>query len=197
MKKRVAVLLLVLLLWGCSGDPGPKVEMDERKPAETGISPSPSPAYAIESPEIQDLPTAESELKQGDSSDTEENVCQRVINAWSSAGYLDDMAPYSPVDLLDMYGIDPDQCSYAEGYGDADGYTMEAVIIEADEETAAMMEELLLTHLDRVREQFRSYDPVALALAEKAVMLRENGIVLMIVSPDAQSMLGLYREQAD
>ena len=197
MKKSVAIIMLTLLLWGCSDNPASKVGVNELKPAVTGIACSPSSAYVEELPQAKELPTVVPELIRSEAAGAEESLCNRVVDAWTSAGYLEDMIPYSEVDLLDMYGVDSNQCIFVEGYGDSDGYTKEAVIIEADEKNAAMMEDLLVTHLDRVRDQFRSYDPAALALVEKAVMLRENGIVLMIVSPDAQSMLGLYREFTD
>ena len=102
------------------------------------------------------------------------------------------MAPYSDVDLLDLYGIDVSECVSGAGYADAVSYVKEAVVIEADEATAAQIEQLLADHLKAVRAQFESYDPEAYALAEKAVLERRDGVVLMIVSPDAEAMKSLF-----
>ena len=38
------------------------------------------------------------------------DFAERVADAWKSAGYLDDMTPYSEDDLLDYYGIDLSAC---------------------------------------------------------------------------------------
>ena len=65
-------------------------------------------------------------------------------------------------------------------------------MIEADETTAKEIEALLGDHLDSVKRQFESYDPDAYALAEKAVLVREGGVVLMIVSPDAEAMKTVF-----
>ena len=58
-------------------------------------------------------------------------------------------------------------------------------------------EALLQAHLDSVKAQFRGYDPEALALAEKAVFLREGDLLLFIIAPQAEDMLAVYRTLAD
>lgn len=118
---------------------------------------------------------------------------QRAADAWNKAGYLDDMARYSDEDLLDYYGIDVAACKCAAGYRDADGYTNEAVVVVADEAAAKEIETLLSEHIASVKETFRSYDPEAYRIAEKAILERDGGLVVMIVSPDAQAMLETLR----
>ncbi|MBR0507819.1 MAG: DUF4358 domain-containing protein [Clostridia bacterium] len=118
---------------------------------------------------------------------------QRVIDAWKAAGYLENMAPYSEADLLDYYGIDLSTVKSGAGYADAAGYTLEALVIEADGETADEIEALLSEHLESLKAQFRSYDPDALKLAENAVFERDGGVIVLIVSPDAQAMLKTLR----
>lgn len=118
---------------------------------------------------------------------------QRVADAWTEKGFLSEMAPYSDEDLLDFYGIDTAACICAKGFFDATGYTTEAVVAAADEATAKEIESLLSEHLESVKASFRDYDPEALKIAEAAVLLREGGTVLLIVSPDAQAMLDVFR----
>ncbi len=121
---------------------------------------------------------------------------ERVADAWSAAGYLDEMAPYSDGDLLDYYGIDVTACKCAAGYCDAVGYTNEAVVAVADEAIAAEIETLLTDHVAAMKETFRSYDPDAYRIAENAVLLRDGGLVVMIISPNAQAMLETLRNIA-
>lgn len=122
-----------------------------------------------------------------------EDFAQRVVDAWKTAGYLDAMAPYSDMDLLDYYGIDLALCRCGAGYADAAGYTTEAVVVVADGAAADEIETLLSDHVTAMKEVFRSYDPEAYQIVENAVMLREDSLIVMIISPDAQAMLETLR----
>ena len=105
-------------------------------------------------------------------------------------------AMQEPVQLtaaLELYGIDLSRCISGAGYADAVGYTNEALVLEANGETAKELESLLDEHLKTMENQFRSYDPEALKIVESAILLREGGVVLMIVSPDAEEMLEAFR----
>lgn len=121
------------------------------------------------------------------------DFAERVADAWKSAGYLDDMTPYSEDDLLDYYGIDLSACKCGVGFADAVGYTTEAIVVVAPEETANEIGTLLAGHVEDMKEVFRSYDPDAYKIMENAVLLREGELVVLIVSPDAQAMLETFR----
>lgn len=121
------------------------------------------------------------------------DYAQRVADAWRAAGYLDDMAADSDTDLLDSYGIDLSVCRCGKGFADAVGYTKEAVVTVADEATAKEIETLLSDHIEAMKNAFRTYDPEAYRIAENAVLLRDGGMVVMIISPDAQAMLETLR----
>lgn len=121
---------------------------------------------------------------------------QRVAEAWDAAGYLQDMARYSDEDLLDYYGIDLSVCRGGVGFADAVGYTTEAIVIVADEAPAMEIMQLLTEHLSAMKESFRSYDPEALKIVEQAVLEWDGGVIVMIVSPDAQAMLETLRNVA-
>ena len=120
----------------------------------------------------------------------------RVETAWKEKGYLDDMARFTDEDLLDYYGIDLSACKGGIGYVDALGYTTEAIVIVADEVTAKEIETLLREHLTSQKETFKSYDPDALKIVENAILERDGGLVVMIVSPDAQAMRETMRNVA-
>ena len=124
------------------------------------------------------------------------DYAQRVAETWEKKGYLDDMARYSDVDLLDYYGIDLSLCKCGVGFSDAVGYTTEAVVVVADGAAADEIESLLSEHVASMKEVFRSYDPEAYKIMENAVMLREGELIVMIVSPDAQAMLDTLRTVA-
>lgn len=117
----------------------------------------------------------------------------RVETAWKEKGYLDDMARFTDEDLLDYYGIDLSACKGGIGYVDALGYTTEAIIVNADEAMAKEIEMMLADHLASAKETFKSYDPDALKIVENAVLERDGGLVVMIVSPDAHAMLETLR----
>ncbi len=116
-----------------------------------------------------------------------------VADAWKNAGYLDDMTPYSEDELLDYYGIDLSACTCGKGFADAVGYTTEAIVVVAPEETANEIGTLLAGHVEDMKEVFRSYDPDAFKIMENAVLVREGELVVLIVSPDAQAMLDTLR----
>lgn len=103
------------------------------------------------------------------------------------------MARFADEDLFDYYGIDLAACKGGIGYVDAMGYTTEAIVIVADEAIAKEIETLLSNHLAFQKETFKSYDPDALKIVENAVLERDGGMLVMIVSPNAQAMLETLR----
>ena len=169
MKRYWMVLLAAILLIGCA-----------------------APAAAPKTPAVQQTAAA-AEATAAEETPEPASLAETAAAAWREAGYLADMARYSDADLLDLYGIDTAECRSAAGYADAVGYTNEVVIVETDETTAAEIESLLREHLTAMENQFRSYDPEAQKLVEAAVLIRDGGMVLMIVSPDAEAMRDLLQ----
>ncbi len=191
MKKWIIICWSLLLLVGCTAAPVPEVQLDPRAQATSAPTEpvtTPEPALETAVPEETEAP-----LPEETEVPSEATLSDRVAAAWEDAGYLSDLVQYSDMDLLDLYGIDLTACKSGIGFADAVGYTNEALVIEAEETMAAEIESLLKTHLETVKNQFRSYDPEALKLAEDAVLLRDGGVVVMIVSPLAEEMLAAYR----
>jgi hypothetical protein len=196
MKRLIVTAVLTALLCACAGGAKePIIEIDMR--AQN------TPRAVQETPDAIETHTQEpTEAPQVSATDTPtdapegtaaESYAQRVIDAWREAGLLENYAPYAQGDLLDLYGIDLNTCIGGAGFAEAAGYTNEIVLVETDEATAADILSLLEDHVDMLKAQFRSYDAAAYATVEKAVLLRENGVVLLIVSPDAEALLNVFR----
>lgn len=190
MKRFFVIFLIAALLCACTGTPAePVVETDTRAQTTPEIETDLIESKPTEAPSVETQPT---EAPEQPTEAPAQTFVQQVVNAWTSQGLLEGMAPYSDADLLDLYGIDLSACVGGAGYAEIVGYVKEAVIVEADEATAAEIEQLLTQHVAAVKEQFRSYDPDAYALAEKAVLVRSGGVVLMIISPDAEAMKAAF-----
>ena len=116
-----------------------------------------------------------------------------LVARWNGEALLEGMYPMAAEDALDLYGIDFAACLGGAAFGDADGYTNEAVVVQAEGTVLDEAEALLQDHLETVKAQFRGYDPEALALAEKAVLVREGDMLLFVISPNADAMLAAFR----
>lgn len=173
MKRIVVFCIAALALLGCAG----KEEAAPAVPAPSLEAPAPA-ASALESTPAEALP--------------EGTLGEALIAAWDARNLLEGLYEMAPEDALDYYGIDLSRCRYGAIYMDAEGYTNEAVVLEGDKAVLDEAEGLLREHLDAVKAQFRGYDPAALALAEKAVFLREGDVLLFIVSPHAEEMWAVY-----
>ena len=192
MKKIIAVLCIGILLLSCAPSPtaAPTVKKDTRMETNPTAEPQNTGNAATAAAEVPTSPEASvvADTPVEAEPSAAASYAETVIAAWETAGYLNDMAPYNEADLFDFYGIDVSLCKSAAGYSDAVGYTIEAVVVDADEATAEEIETLLSSHLAMMENQFRSYDPDALKLVEAAVLIRDGGRVVMIVSPDAEAM---------
>ena len=188
----------LLLLMGCGGkaDAAPQVQLDDRAqatgapaadgPEETAApaEPTAAPAEAA-APESTGAPAAPAPAQEG--------PVETLVARWNGEALLEGMYPMATEDALDLYGIDFAACLGGAAFGDADGYTNEAVVVQAEGAVLDEAEALLQDHLETVKAQFRGYDPEALALAEKAVLVREGDMLLFIISPNADAMLAAFR----
>ena len=197
MKRIIVFCIALLLLMGCGGkaDAAPQVQLDDRAqataaPAADGLEETASPAEptaapAEAAPESADAPAAPAPAQEG--------PVDALVARWNGEALLEGMYPMAAEDALDLYGIDFAACLGGAAFGDADGYTNEAVVIQAEGTVLDEAEALLQDHLETVKAQFRGYDPEALALAEKAVLVREGDMLLFVISPNADAMLAAFR----
>ena len=200
MKRIIVFCIALLLLAGCGGkEPAaPQVQMDQRASATA------APAAATAAPETVAIVTAATEApaetaptaEPAPANSAESDFVDSLVVQWMTDGLMEDMYPLTAEDALDYYGIDFSACKAAMAFGDAVGYVNEAVIVAAEGSVLDEAEAMLKDHLNAVKNQFRGYDADALALAEKAVLIREGNMVLFIISPNAEAMLAVYRNLA-
>ena len=197
MKRIIVFCIALLLLMGCGGktDAAPQVQLDDRVqatgapaadgPEETAAPAEPTDAPVDGAPESADAPAAPAPAQEG--------PVDTLVARWNGEALLEGMYPMAAEDALDLYGIDFAACLGGAAFGDADGYTNEAVVVQAEGTVLDEAEALLQDHLETVKAQFRGYDPEALALAEKAVLVREGDMLLFVISPNADAMLAAFR----
>ena len=200
MKRIIVFCIALLLLAGCGGkEPAaPQVQMDQRASATA------APAAATAAPETVAIVPAATEApaetaptaEPAPANSAESDFVDSLVVQWMTDGLMDDMYPMTAEDALDYYGIDFSACKAAMAFGDAVGYVNEAVIVAAEGSVLDEAEAMLKDHLNAVKNQFRGYDAEALALAEKAVLIREGNMVLFIISPNAEAMVAVYRNLA-
>ena len=200
MKRIIVFCIALLLLVGCGGkEPAaPQVQMDQRASATA------APAAATAAPETVAIVTAATEApaesaptaEPAPANSAESDFVDSLVVQWMTDGLMEDMYPLTAEDALDYYGIDFSACKAAMAFGDAVGYVNEAVIVAAEGPVLDEAEAMLKDHLTAVKNQFRGYDADALALAEKAVLIREGNMVLFIISPNAEAMLAVHRNLA-
>lgn len=208
MKRIIVFCIALLLLVGCGGKEAaaPQVQMDAR--AQTAAAPAAQTAAPVtetaapQSVSIASAATAEPAkpaepvITAGPAptdAPAQEALADKLLAQWQAAGLTEDMFPLAAADVFDYYGIDLSVCRSGVALGDAVGYANEAVFVEADKAILDQVEAMLQDHLTAVKAQYRGYDAEALALAEKAVLVREGDVVLFIVSPNAEEMLSAFR----
>lgn len=117
----------------------------------------------------------------------------------SMAEHLPEAEPFDAESVFNAYGVEPASCkqevviSYYDGSCTAELWMIEAV----DEEAAANIKTLAETRLESLGSQFRSYDPAAYALVQEAKLLMHGNCVVVIVSDNADALLGIYQTAAE
>lgn len=195
MKKTLVILLVTVLafslLLGCGGQPAApegEVQFDQTKPAEEASVPvavEVTEAPATEEPVVTEEPTAEP---------VGPSPVEELYAQMEATGVLTDMAPYSQTDLLDLFGIDPAVCECAAGYVNASGLCDQVVLaVAVDETNADAIYNLLSAHVERLLAQYNGYDATAYATVQKAELFRNGNAVVLIISPEAASLVEICR----
>lgn len=198
MKRIVLALIALLLLVGCGGkEAAPQVQLDARTeetaaPATSAPEPTAAPEITAAPVEIVAAPTP-TDAPTAEPAPAEAGPVEALVADWTAQGLLNGLYPMEAGDVLDLYGIDFAACRGGAAFGDANGYTNEMVLLEADGAVLDEAEALLQGHLTAVKAQFKGYDPDALALAEKAVLVREGDMLLFAICPVADGLLSAFR----
>ena len=198
MKRIVVFCIAILLLIGCGGKEAaaPQVQMDARAETAPTAMPAEQPAQAT----AASAPTKAPALTEAPATPTAEpalaasGFVEELTARWETEGLLEGLYPFPTEDVLDYYGIDLSLCEGGAVFGDDGGYTNEAIVVQGDKGVLDDVEALLQQHLADLKAQFRDYDAAALALAEKAVLVREGDVVLFVISPNAEAMLKVLRD---
>ena len=194
MKKFFVFCMVLLLLAGCGGKESTptQIQLDPRAEATTVPAATEEPVETAAPADPADAPVPTKEPAEA-TAPAAEGPVDALVALWNGEALLEGMYPMTAEDALDLYGIDFAACLGGVAFGDADGYTNEAVIVQAEAAVLEEAEALLQDHLESVKAQFRGYDPEALALAEKAVLVREGDMLLFVISPNADAMLTAFR----
>lgn len=202
MKRIVLALIALMMLVGCgTKEAAPQVQLDARTeataaPATADPEPTATPDVTAAPVEIVATPTetpAPTEAPTAEPIPAEAGPAEKLAEQWAAQGLLQGLFPMAAGDVLDLYGIDFAACRSAAAFGDAEGYTNEVVLLEAEGPVLDEAEALLQGHLTAVKAQFKGYDPDALALAEKAVLVREGDMLLFAISPNAEALLSAFQ----
>ncbi len=199
MKKLGILLLLtvfaVMTLSGCGGQdaaPQDAIVMDPDKPAEApAVTEAPAPTDAPAAPDF--APTDEPAVPKEPDAPQQLSV-DALYALLEQSGSLENMARYSDTDLLDLYGIDVAACKSAAGYINASGLCDQVVLAVAnDADTASQIHDLLAAHVERLLTQYNGYDADAYATVQKAELYQDGNAVVLLISPDAASLLEICR----
>lgn len=120
-----------------------------------------------------------------------------VYQAMEQAGVLPDMVAV-PQDMLpDFYGIQPEMFSSAVFMVSADSLLAdEVVLIRAkDGASAAKILSLLHARMAAKAEEAQAYSPEQYAVIRRGQVLSKGQDLALIVSPQAEKLLALYRGQ--
>ena len=120
---------------------------------------------------------------------------QKVYDTIAAKGVLPEMAIVDGDRRFDLLGIDPADCRQAVTAICGDSVRADEIwLVEAvDADAAARVYEMAEVRVDQKKRQLENYLPDQFAVVEKAVLLREDNAVILFISPEAETMLSLYR----
>ena len=123
---------------------------------------------------------------------------QKVFDAITARVDLPEMAVVDGDRRFDLLGIDPADCRQAVTAICGDSVRADEIwLVEAvDADAAARVFEMAEVRVAQKKQQLENYLPDQFAVVEKAVLLQENNAVVLFISPEAETMLKLYRAGA-
>lgn len=182
MKKTILCLILALcfLLSACASVPVTDEPVAEQPsdaavqtPAENAPEQVPSePAATVEAP-----------------------VFKYLYDEMLAAEVLPEMMEFPESMVLDFYGIeeaDYDQAIFYQSYDSM--LADEVVLISAvDDAAASRVEEMLNARLEAKAEEAKGYSPEQFAIIEKCSVVREGEFVALIVSPEKDTLVEIFK----
>ena len=112
----------------------------------------------------------------------------------SFASYLPDMVILEEKAMMNQYGVDATKCTQVIVANCNDGLKSDEIwLIEAVDATAAAeIADLAQSRIDREKEETQSYNPEQFAIVEKAEIIEDGNNVVLIISPDVDTLVDLY-----
>lgn len=110
--------------------------------------------------------------------------------------YLPEMVILEGDDMMNFYGVDETKCNAAKIAVCSDGLRSDEVwLVEAVDETAAAeIYDLANGRVEREAEETKNYAPDQYAVVEKAQVILDGNYVVLIISPDVDTMVSLFNE---
>ena len=133
-----------------------------------------------------------------DKNDAAENVStvnmQEVYDSYAS--YLPDMVILEEKAMMNQYGVDAAKCKQVIVANCSDGLKSDEIwLIEAVDATAAAeIAELAQGRIDREKEETQNYAPDQFVIVEKAEIIEDGNNVVLIISPDVDTLVDLYND---
>lgn len=121
---------------------------------------------------------------------------QQVYDDFDS--YLPEMVVLDDSGMMNLYGIDSEKCTQAIVTNCNDGLRSDEIwLIEAVDETSAQeIAELAQNRIEREKEETKNYAPDQYAVVEKAQILEDGNNVVLIISPDVDTLVEIYNSAA-
>lgn len=127
-----------------------------------------------------------------DSESTSTVDMQAVYDSFES--YLPEMVILEEKAMLNQYGVDSTKCNQAIVANCSDGLKSDEIwLIEAVDATAAAeIADLAQSRIDREAEETQNYAPDQYAIVEKAQIIEDGNNVVLIISPDVDTLADIY-----
>ena len=131
-----------------------------------------------------------------DTPETPENTStvnmQEVYDSYAS--YLPEMVILEEKGMMNKYGVDATKCNQVIIANCNDGLKSDEIwLIEAvDADAAAEIADLANSRVEREAEETKNYAPDQYAIVEKAEIIQDGNNVVLIISPDVDTLVELY-----
>lgn len=133
-----------------------------------------------------------------ETNDTTQNVStvnmQEVYDSYAS--YLPEMVVLEEKAMMNQYGVDASKCTQVIIANCSDGLKSDEIwLIEAVDATAAAeIADLAQSRVEREKEETQSYAPDQFTIVEKAEIIEDGNNVVLIISPDVDTLVDLYND---
>ncbi len=113
--------------------------------------------------------------------------------------YLPEMVMLDETSMMNLYGVDIANCNQAIVATCGDGLRSDEIwLIEAvDEESANEIAKLAQNRVEREGEETKNYAPDQYAVVEKAQIIENGTNVVLIISPEVDTLVELYNSAAN